>query len=59
MDVGQEVFITRVEGDAKWLNIFFLPIVEDTLAEGTRVWLGPNRMMVVLLLILETENLLK
>ncbi|CAL8167223.1 unnamed protein product [Prunus armeniaca] len=53
MDVGHEVFLPYVEGDAKWMNIFFLPIVEDTLGEGTRVWLGPNGMMVALLLILE------
>ncbi|CAL8155440.1 unnamed protein product [Prunus armeniaca] len=59
IDVGQKVFLTHVEGEAKQLNILFLTIVEDTLGKGAKAWLRPKGLVVAMLLVLETSNLLK
>lgn len=59
MDVGQEVFLTRVEGNTKWLNVMFLLIIQDKLTEWAKAWLRLNGLMDTLLHILEIISLLK
>lgn len=59
MDMGEGVFSTSVEGDAKGLDVILLTVSEDALSIGAIVWLRLEGLMVALSLIFEAANLLK
>ncbi|CAL2257464.1 unnamed protein product [Prunus armeniaca] len=59
VDMGEGVFSTNVEGNAKGLDIILLIVSEDALDIGATAWLRLEGLMVALSLIFEAANLLK
>lgn len=57
--MGQVIFFTSIEGDAKWLNVIFLPIGKDLLGKEARACLRRKGLMAALFLVLKEMNLLK
>lgn len=59
MDVGQGILRARVEGNAKWLNVLLLMVVEDTFGKGPRTWFRPEGLVTSVLFTLQASDLLK
>ncbi|CAL8168854.1 unnamed protein product [Prunus armeniaca] len=59
MYVGKRILRASVEGDAEWLDVCLLVVIKDAFGKGLRSWLCPKGLVAVVLLVLQTPNLLE
>ncbi|CAL2247500.1 unnamed protein product [Prunus armeniaca] len=57
--MGERILRASVEGNAEWLNVLLLVVIEDMLGKGLRAWLLPEGLMAAVLLTLQTSDVLE